>query len=225
MKTCKKSSLRGIQESIYPGYVWSPGFVENLSSYREDFELFEGALINPVLAFDIERVVSWDRCYNLLPFKYSMMIDVYYTVSRLRKETRPTREGFRKKVSRLDGFILEEDRNDMNDKSDVMSIKGLLEYTNLQKNVFTNWSINTYNSMIKRDKICVGVIQKTPVSELSPVLKDVVPYAVSVFNQLSPERKLDEAIVEESIKVALESDKILPKCRIRNELSETAKQV
>jgi hypothetical protein len=205
--------LKGHQGSTYPGYRGSSGYVENLSCYSEDARPNSrqdlAVLVNEWLAFDIERHVSWDEHYNLKPFLYSMMIDGYYPISFwpwFRKKSHPTREEFAKIASQLSGFIIDEE---------FSSRIGEPQYINPEKNIFINWSnISSSAPKMGRDRICLGIIQKEPIPDLYVVTSEIVPYAVRLFNQLSPSRKLDQNIVEESIRIAHESNKILPKCRV-----------
>lgn len=216
--------LKGLcTPNTYPGYRGGSGYVENLSCYKEDARPYSkqdlDVLFKEGLAFDIERHVSWDERYNLEPFQYSMMIDGYYPIifwPWLRKKSRPTKEEFVKIVSQLEGFMLDEEVTNRSG--------GEPQYVNSENNIFINWS-NTSNSVPKmgRDQICIGVIQNEPIPDLYIVTSEIVPYAVGLFNQLSPARKLDPKIVEESIRIAQESDKILPKCRIRKEEVATPK--
>jgi len=201
-------SLKGNSGTIYPPFRGGNRYVENLTTYREDFRLLFGAIIDDFLAFDIEKYVSWDKQYNLMPFMYSMMIDGCYPISRLSflgKKSKPTREEFVKRACQLHGFVLDEE----------VTSRGFLTYVNRERNISINWDDKS-NSVPKlgRDKICIGVIQANPVPELQTVTNEIIPYAVSIFNQLSPTRKIDQYIVNESIRLAFESDKILPRCRV-----------
>lgn len=72
------------ESTVYPCYRGGNGFVENLTSYRENVVLRDKEImIEDALQFDIERLVSWDSDYKLYPFTYSMMIDGFYPISRL----------------------------------------------------------------------------------------------------------------------------------------------
>lgn len=208
----KHNILMGGGMSTYPGYKGGNGGVENLSTYSANCRiehsdarrLDSGRLVlgGENLSFDIERHCLWDEKYNLLPFKYSMMIDGYYPVSKwpfLGRESKPTKGEFAKIASQLEGFVLEEESQWVKD--------GGLMYTNPDKNVFINWSNNW-------GRICLGVIQQEPVLELNIVTNEIVPYAVSLFNRLSPDLQLTEFVVKMSIETALLSDKLIPRCRI-----------
>ncbi|MCK4927343.1 MAG: hypothetical protein KAS11_02675 [Candidatus Aenigmarchaeota archaeon] len=204
--------------STYPGYSSGHGYIENLSHYIEDGRPLSkqdpDVLIAEGLVFDIERLVSWDKEYNLEPFQYSMMIDGYYPLSFwpwLRKKSHPTKEEFVEIASQLPDFAIDEE---------ISNRREVPQYRNSDNNIFINYRLFTSNSILKRgrDQICIGVIRKEPTSDLDTITNEIVPYAVELFNQLSPTRKLDKDIVEKSIKFAHENDKILPKRIINGKL-------
>lgn len=160
---------------------------ENLSTYREGCLLVEGKIpVDEAIAFDIERFVS----PSMTP-EYSMMINGYY------HGKRPTRADFAKRVgeldrvSELDSFVLTGDEPEF------------LCYDNLGRNILVDRIPHNYG----KSKIGIGVVQRNRIPELRVVVGEVVPYAVSVFNQLSPTWKLRDDIVRKSIELALESDK------------------
>lgn len=196
-------SLRAYEASVYPGYRGGSGFVENLCRYREGLRMWdEKAIRDEWLAFDIERHVSWDTTdYSLNPFTYSMMIDGYYPVSRLTmlgRISHPAVEEFSALAETLEGFTL--------DQHTTLERNGSHSYTNTDRNLFINWS--------NHGRICIGVIQTEPVPTLEQVTEEIVPYAVDVFNQLSPTRKISPDTVGKAIKTAQEGDKLLPHCRV-----------
>ncbi len=194
--------------TTYPGYRGGNGYVENLSTYRANCMIEKSndrRLIlsdDEDLAFDIERHISWGEQYNLLPFKYSMMIDGYYPIRKwpfLGRESKPSKEEFAQIASQLEGFVLDEESQWVKD--------GGLMYRSSDKNVFVNWSS-------WRKRICLGVIQQKPLLDLNIVTNEIVPYAVSLFNRLSPALQLTDFVVDMSIDAALLSNKLIPKCRI-----------
>jgi hypothetical protein len=136
----------------------------------------DGGIVNEWLAFDIERHITWDRDYSLQPFAYSMMIDGFYPVARphlLFGQSRPTIEDFSLAAAGLPGFVL--------DKEITLARNGLLTYRNPGRNLLINWS--------ETDRICIGVIQQSPVLQLEVVTEEIVPYATEVFNHLNPTGK------------------------------------
>jgi len=188
----------------FPGYRGGNGYVENLTSYREDAVIDErGVVIKEALQFDIERHVEWDSQYKLRPFTYSMMIDGYYPISRFpfrRRKVRPTLEEFDETIATLNEFIL--------DDRITLEYNGLRVYRNPSQNIFVDWSIDSGK------KICVGVIQEEPVSDLAVVTDIIVPYAISVFNIVSPTKKISQNIVDESVREARKAHLIIPRRRI-----------
>lgn len=200
--------LKGLKEPItYPGYRGGRYFIENLSFYGERVRMWdERALRDRWLAFDIERHVSWDKDLNLLPFTYSMMIDGFYPISKLSflgRESIPTLEQFSEVASKLEGFIL--------DETVTIENNGLHGYRNPKRNIFINWDISSPRK--RKNRIMVGVIQEKPVSDLSEVLNIITPYAASIFNHLSPTLKISDEVIEESIRVAINSNQIIPQLR------------
>lgn len=188
--------------SIYPGHRGGNGFVENIGSYREGVRMWdEKAIRDEWLAFDIERHVSWNpKDYTLHPFTYSMMIDGYYPISKLSalgRVNHPTVEEFSAKAERLEGFTL--------DHEITLARNGLHQYINSARNVFINWS--------RRERISIGVIQEEPVSTLEEVTDRIVPYAVDIFNQLSPTRKISKKVVDRVVRTAQEGNKLIPRLR------------
>ncbi|NOQ38102.1 hypothetical protein GQ472_04390 [archaeon] len=200
--------------STYPGYKGGSGYVENLSHYIKDGRPLRDdpdVLIAEDLVFDIERLVSWDTDYNLKPFTYSMMINGYYPLSFWpwhRKNNHPTKEEFIEIASQLPDFAIDEEFSNRTE---------IPQYRNSDNNIFTNYRTFTSKGVLKRrrDQICIGVIQNDRTSDLYTVTNEIVPYAVEIFNRLSPTRKLNQDIVERSIKFAHENDKILPECRVK----------
>lgn len=189
---------------IYPGDKGGNRVVENLTTYREDPTFFPESDIvrSSRLEFDIERHVGWDPwSMELHPFSYSMMINGRYPVSRwefLGGKSRSTVEEFSSIAQVLSGFVF--------DQEITLARNGLHTYRNKERNVFINWS--------KRDgRINIGVIQERPVSNLRVVTDEIVPYAVDVFNRLSPTYQIGEDLVRRSVEAAIEGSKIIPQRR------------
>jgi len=179
------------------GGIKVPGegeFVENLSRYQEDAVYNNEGLVEMGLVFDIERWFSWDQTGQLRPIRYSMMIDGYYPINMLSSEKIAQMAG------RLEGFAFDEEvSNEMEDG---------VQFANSQRNIFINRDVSSFPSVQGERKICIGVVQQNPIPNVQTVLDDIVPYAVSVFNHLSPTYKISEEIVEASIKIAIESNRI-----------------
>ena len=204
----RATELRPSLMEFYPGR--RSGCIENLSGYSQDGKKVKTEddfyIDNAQLSFDIERIVRWPK--GKLSFTYSMMINGYYPVGLFdfrKTRTKPTRQEFIDRVSQLEGFVLDEK---------VTARLQNPKYVHSDRNIFVNWT-NDWNSLPKRgrDRICIGVIQKEEVPELKIVIDEILPYAVSTYNHLNPERRLNDEVVERSIKMALESDKHMPRRR------------
>lgn len=182
---------------IKPGKeIWYPGFkgggrrvICNLSSYSSEEQ-------NPRIRFDIERLVQWDRNLKLLPFTYSFMINSHQEKPQDYKEIEKMKAEFMKQVSQMSGFQFEKQRDNF------------VDYVNPQHhNILVDW-INSSDSWIT-----IGVIQERKLPELNQVIQSL-PYAVNIFNTLSP-YKLEQEVVEESISIARKSNLLIPRCRLR----------
>jgi len=184
------------EELVYPGLINKGNrIIQNLCSYREGTNIQEinkpGDSMNGII-FDVERTVTWDKTCKLLPFAYSIMIDRFYP-----SERGPTLEKFTVVADQLLGFT---------HKPNKQKYTPYREYVNPEGNLFINWSIDNKG-------VCIGVIQKNPIPELDRVVVEIIPYAVEVFNQLSPDRQLSQDVLKKSVAIARESDKILPRRR------------
>ncbi|OGG08886.1 hypothetical protein A2154_04625 [Candidatus Gottesmanbacteria bacterium RBG_16_43_7] len=130
-----------------------------------------------------------------------MMIDGYYPISKwefMGRKTKPTLEEFSEIAESLSGFVL--------DQITTLARNGLHTYRNRERNLFVNWS--------KTNKIiCIGIIQEMPVLDLGIVTHEIVPYAVEIFNRLSPTWQIGEELVRRSLEAALEGSKIIPQRR------------
>jgi hypothetical protein len=168
------------------------GFTENLSAYRQNAEekftrQYISYLDNEEIAFDIERKTSTKRQPT-----YSIMIDTFIPLNKA-----ISAKEFQEHMSSIDGFILEKDQGDR------------LDYLNAQKNIFVNRIIQKREGRFFSKKyVCFGVIQKTPVDNLAEVIQ-MIPYFVTINNQLNPKYILKSEVVNESIKLVLEQDKFL----------------
>lgn len=108
-------------------------------------------------------------------------------------------EEFDEIASSLEGFTL--------DHRITLEVNGQRTYRNHSRNLFINWSIPSGR------RICIGAIQEKPVSDLAIVTGEIVPYAISIFNKLSPTKKIQQNIVDQSIREAQQADLIIPKYR------------
>lgn len=200
------------------------GVQHNLSSYRENtrrkpatgtlYHVKAGSIVKtkkkvPMgfmaesdLEFDIERYVTDEGTSP----KYSMMINGYYPYASA--ASRPTREDFSRLVSELGGFKLQYNRRDK--KLTEFWGNRLIEYRHDKKNIFVNWSLGEDVVDEGKYRICIGVIQRKPVPDLQVVSKEIVPYAASIFNKLSPTIKLEQAVVKASVKLALRNSRTAP---------------
>lgn len=179
-----------------PDYTGGNGTVDILASYKQKpvvAVVETGLIVDAALQFDIERHISWDQDYRILPFTYSMMIGGCYSGSRLpfgREKRRPTLAEFEEAALSLDGFRLDDNS---------VHQQGQRRYVNLDHNVFINW-------MSHPKKVSFGVVQETPVANLTQVTDEIVPYAVSVFNRLSPTNKIHQDIVDKYVAEALKAN-------------------
>lgn len=189
--------LKGTTEPlVFPGYKGGNGVVQNLSSYMENPVMKEGSILSTTLQFDIERHVSWDEHYLLLPFTYSTMIDVIYSPGIwMFGKRRSSVQKFDQTASSLKGFVL--------DTKITLEKNGLRTYKNPEQNVFINWSS-------LRKNVIIGIIQQDPVDSLSVVLEKIVPYCIDISNKLNPGRKISLGLVNQMVELALQSDKVLP---------------
>ena len=209
-----KYLFKGTEIWEYPGYTGGNQCVENLSMYREEpvFRRETDVIDSEGLAFDIERHVGWDTAtLELRPFTYSMMIDGYYPITGwpFSRKYQPSVEEFEKIARGLGGFIKDEET------SERFSHRGQrgAYFLNPDRNMFINWSVS--NSVPPRgpDTICIGVVQNEPVADLRQVTDEIVPYAVSVFNRLSPTSQISDELVKRSIETAVAGLKIIPQRR------------
>lgn len=196
--------IKPLRESKYPGYKGGYSVTENLCLYREGVTYFPGTeIINTErLAFDIERLLTWDRLYGLLPFRYSMMIDAFYPVinRRFRKPvTSPTLATFDAAVRTIPGHVYDDTR--------PYPRFGIHQFEFPADNLFVNWSLPEKNT------VCIGVIQKHPVMDLETVITHIVPRAVAIFNRLCPTRQIQEDTVAHVSALAKEASHIQPVLR------------
>lgn len=190
-----KYLLREYEVSVYPGYRGGNSIRENLVTYRQDPEFFEGTSVikSEGLAFDIERNVKWDPVtYELFPFTYSMMIDGFYN------KNESTASAFIEGVKNLQGYVM--------DNQITLERHGMIQFISVSENLFVNWSRHKNNT-------CIGVIQIGPEQNLEIVLKKIVPNAVEVFNILSPTYKVGKELIKKVEKLTKEGAKITPKRR------------
>ena len=182
--------------TITPGSeLWYPGFkpgkevIQNLSSYCPETR-------NSSIAFDIERTVRWESG-ELLPFTYSFMISIEFPVSS-EAEIQSSLKLFKQKASQLKGFRIESERY----KKDMF-----IDYRNQrQNNLLLNWIYEPESR-----SITIGVIQDKQLPSLKAVIESL-PYCVKLFNYFS-QYPLETDIVNRSIAIATESDKIIPRNR------------
>lgn len=188
--------LEGLERSIYPGYEGTGNSsLHNLSTYSEGIK---GA--DRKLAFDIERRFFWDpKKYTLLNYVYSMMIDGSYQHGWWPFKDafpRPTFAQVRSVMSRESGYVLVKNDNQV------------LKFANPDRNVFVSLSDHPGSRLL-------GVVQENQIPDLEQVLNDIVPYAVGLFNRLSPVWKVSETIMVQSIAVARQSVQVVPECRLK----------
>jgi hypothetical protein len=195
------------ERCIYPGYKGSGRIGgNNLVSYNERVTPWgEDHIIDSWLQFDIERDFSWDEHYNLGPYTYSMMINAYYPTTRRfglvgPRINHPSQEEFETIAQGMPGFS----------KSEPRPVWPIV-YTNLDRNVFTDWAGSTTNYPSRTN---IGVIQKEHALNIDVVLNDITPYAAEAFNRLSPTRQISPEVLEKVIALAWEANKITPRCRI-----------
>lgn len=194
-------------EAIYPGYRGGDGFVQNLSSYRENVRWFEPGEVerDDTLQLDIERHVRWDRNLNLLPYEYSAMARASYPrFSKIREilglPFGPTREKFDEMVQQLSGFVRDER---------LSQEKTGLWYRNASLGILVDWNLEHY-----RRHVSVAAVHYEKVATLDELLERVFPNIVTLFNKINPTRELDPDVVEKTIALAREEDVIHPRCRI-----------
>jgi len=185
--------MKGI---IKPGNeLWYPGLMSgakrrvicNLSSYGTE-----------KIDFDIERTVEWHgkfQGYELLPFTYSFMINSNQPIPWRQKNIEKLKREFIDRMSKKQEFILDQDREDF------------VGYVNPEHHdILVDW--------IRLDSsITLGVIQAKKLQDLDQVIQSL-PYAVDLFNQLSP-HKLEQEVVDRSIAIARQSDLVLPRCKFK----------
>ena len=194
-------------EVIYPGYRGGTGFVQNLSSYREDLRWWEPEVVerDNTLQLDIERHVSWNRHLDLFPYRYSAMASASYPRSTILREalhlpSGPTREQFEGMVSNLSGFVVDER---------ISRQQASLWYRNFSLGILVDWNVEHY-----RPYVSVAAVHFETVPTLDELLKKIFPHIVSLFNEINPTRKLDSVVVNKIIDLAKQRDAIIPQCRV-----------
>jgi hypothetical protein len=193
---------------FYPGFRGGNGCVENLSSFKinasfypESTEVYQDV---EDLQFDIERHIRWDSRLRLKPFLYSTMINGYYPINRKMfpgERSYPTKEEFVGLAQKLKGFRVYSDKPSW--------------FSNDQNSVIVNWILSEKPTLLRRGRVSVGVIQRDPISDLSVVTGEIVPYVVALFNHLSPKWKISDDVTKEAIEIATLKNEYIPRCRVK----------
>ena len=103
----------------------------------------------------------------------------------------PTLTEFTEAASKLEGYSLSETRTDF------------AKFINKQNNL----SVHLTQS---GSRITLVVTQTAPVLSLDAVADQIIPYAASVFNNLSPTWKVNEQVIRQSVSIAKKRNQIIP---------------
>jgi hypothetical protein len=199
------------EASSYPGYNGVNSFVENLTEYRQNPRFARWNPEDPQgadLEFDIERTITWGRDY-VPQFGYSTMINGKYLVGPFTRavDQPPSLDDFVGYVDGLNGFVVEGDR--------VLASPEQRWYNNPEANLLIDYL--THRESRWQTETTIGVIQDEEVDTLEEVIDGILPHMVLHFNELNPNRPLDDSVVQRSIDAATRisnSPYFLPVCRI-----------
>ncbi|OGE14657.1 hypothetical protein A3F00_01180 [Candidatus Daviesbacteria bacterium RIFCSPHIGHO2_12_FULL_37_11] len=189
--------MRGLERSIYPGNKRGRSISEpeKLSVYGENVSTWgEGVIRSRGLGLDIERQFVWGDNSEILKYYYSMVIIGNYPKGRLSFlgiRRNPTLTEFTEAASKLEGYSLSETRTDF------------AKFINKQNNL----SVHLTQS---GSRITLVVTQTAPVLSLDAVADQIIPYAASVFNNLSPTWKVNEQVIRQSVSIAKKRNQIIP---------------